>query len=182
MASTSYSIVMNAIAAVAPGDGFMDPKTMREYIHGGAEPASFENATAKARANARYGYVVHSIHTLGNIYIREVEVTGGDVDTAPTSITLTVESEHGDAVLRTADELNPGSFLTGAAAIERAVARAYTTQVDSDFAEIYDPTTSTHATNATSYPRVGTRIDKIVTGRLTNNLLTAEASITVTAL
>jgi uncharacterized membrane protein len=151
------------------------------YMGAGGVPTSYATTTTKERANNRFSYMVKQLQIGTNIYVTNVTAPGADINTAPTSISFTLEVEHGDSALITPDENNAGQFLTGIPALKRMIARAMTTVSNGDFAEIYDPSLTGPGGAVANAVRFGSRIVQLATGALTNSLTTATAAITITA-
>jgi len=144
----------------------------------GSIPTTFANSTAKERGNQRFVSMIAQLQLMANCDLVEIVATGANANTAPSKFEFDLVFEHGDSVLVTNDESNPGEVLTGIDAIKRCIARMMIEDRE-DFSDIYDPTESTTPTNDESIPRVGVRIAHMITGQLVNNLTSGEENITV---
>lgn len=182
--SSIYDIVISGASFTGnttPREGFLDLKSVYTYMANTSTlPTSLATATAKAKANRRYRNLILMIQTMGNAYVRANSVTGGGIDSAPTSITVRIEFEHGDNTLYTADESNAGQWLTGIAAIKRCAARALTLN-EAVHLETFDPTTVAQNKNGAvvNTPKGITSFIATV-GNVAADLTAAEAAITVT--
>ena len=184
MSASIYDVVINGASytGAAPADGFIDQTTSYAYMaQGSAAPSNLANAKAKMRANRRFVNIQNSMQFMCNAYSTTVTATGAGPNTAASSITIRFTFEHGVSSLSTADENNPGTFLTGAAAIKRCAARAMIRN-DVRTMEYYDPTVYTGrlldgGANPGS-PRSAV-INSETIGPLAANLAAAEATITV---
>lgn len=181
MLSTLYSVTIAGVNNAAPADGFIDPNTVENYMAAGSAPTTFDQSTAKERANARFQFLQQQIQLEANVYLSNFVTPAGDAATPPTSFTFVAEIERGDDVLFTRDELNPGQDLTGIDALTRWIARALV-ESRTTIRMIYDPTKATTPGNSTPAARFGIREVPVTIGALYSNLTNAEASITVTAL
>jgi hypothetical protein len=180
MLASFYRVQISATEGEAPRDGFVDPFKVEHYLMDG-EPESFDYdaSVAKERANIRWVGMVSRLGLMANCYVSNIDAAGADAVTAPDPLSFTLEIERGDAVLYTEDELNPGDALTGSDAIKRCIARSLT-DTRTGVGDIYDNTPiQTEGTEVPS-PRTGVRIDRIVVGPVADDLMAAEASITVT--
>jgi hypothetical protein len=181
-----YDITISTLGGAAPADGFIDSQNTYAYMKAnGTPPSSLPNAKAKSRAYARYKHIVFSLSqfcSLGGVIA--VTPTGGDVNTAPSAIKLTVRMRE-PAGLVTQDELNAGQTLTGLPAIKRVVARCCIAAQGNYTMEIYDPSTvnerATDGAATTARPKQSSIIMDTV-GALAANIAAAEAAITVVAL
>ena len=186
MLSTFYRVSIDAISGSGDSAGFVDPKNVEHYMeNGGDAPASLTTSTDKVRANVRYKNVIEQLQLMGNLYVSNVVVTGGDVDTAPSNVAFTLEAERGDSFLTTRDEANTAVELTGANAITRCAARGLMETRQNYRYIVYDPTETTAAQNGSvsnAAARVGLRTMDFNVAALTNSTVTAEAAITVTRL
>lgn len=178
---TFYQVEIQGVTAASPRNGFIDPMRIEQYMATGSVPATYAQCEAKERANMRYETLIAKLQQFANIYITDITTPGADSVTEPSKLTFKAEIEHGDESLVTQDELSPGSYLIGAAALKRAIARSLIVGRE-DFGEIYDPTTSTAPGNSMSVPRRCVRITRIEFGPLANNLTTAELLVTVTSI
>lgn len=178
---TFYQVEIQGVTAASPRNGFIDPTKIEQYMEAGSIPATYEQCEAKERANMRYETLIAKLQQFTNIYVTEITTPGANSVTEPSKLTFKAEIEHGDESLVTQDELSPGSYLTGAAALKRAIARSLIVGRE-DFGETYDPTPSTAPENSMNVPRRGVRIARIEFGALANNLTAAELLVTVTSI
>lgn len=186
MLSTFYRVSINAISGTGDNAGFIDTKTVELYMaNGGAAPSTLATSTNKVRANVRYKHVIEQLQLMGNFYVSNVVVTGGDVDTAPTSVAFTLEAERGDSILTTRDEANTAIEINGANAIVRCVARGLCESRPNKVSPVYNPTKTTAAQNGSvsnAAARVGMATLTFNVGALANSVTTASSSVTVTKL
>ncbi len=186
MLSTFYRVSIAAIAGSGDSAGFIDPKNVELYMaNGGAAPTSLTTSTNKVRANVRYKNVIENVQLMGNMYVSNVVVTGGDVDTAPATVAFTLEAERGDSILTTRDDANTAIELSGANAIVRCVARGLCEARINKVSPVYDPTKTTAAQNGSvsnAAARVGMATLTFNVGALANSVITASSSVTVTKL
>jgi hypothetical protein len=177
-----YDVTIAAINNAAPSDGFIDPKTAYAYMDAsGDAPDTLANATAKMRANRRYKNLVMKVQTMGNAYVLST-TSDGTADTPPTSLTVRFQIEKDDTTLTTEDENDPGTRLTGAAAIKRWVARSMMVE-ETRNDELFDPTVVPGRDidgDANAGISRGPVIKKETVGALTATIAEAEAAITVT--
>jgi ribosomal protein S11 len=173
--SLQINIDLSGFADPAPADGSIDPT--QTYVY--ADVTTFELSEAKVRGNLRWGLVVSNLNFENTtINVTDIVVTGGSIDTQPTEIEFTAVYPNFDKIY-TYDEVDNVSILTGTDAIKRMIARALMTTVI-NVQPVFDPTAV--PTNGTAtFPR-GFRVESLETGRLTGNLVEAEAAITVTVL
>ena len=185
MLSTSYRVEIAQITGSGDAAGFVDPTRVENYIAAGATAGTYAQHTDKERGNYRYKAILQAVQAMGNLYVSDIELTGGSPAAAPTKVAFTLTAERGDGMLITADENNAGQELTGAAAIERCIARALIQGRQNLMCDIFDSTTTTAPKNgatSTTAVRTGPRVTTINIAALANNLTTAEAAITVTKL
>lgn len=178
-----YDVVITTLAGAAPADGFIDPKSSYQYMdQDGDAPDSLAAAQAKFRANRRFKRLVNEVNGLGNAYLISAVTTGATADTAATSITIRFQIEH-SFTPSTPDESNPGTTLTGPAAIKRAVARALVLTETNVRCEYYDPTLQV-GRDIDGDPNAGQPKGAVIRdetiGACAADLATAEAAITVT--
>jgi hypothetical protein len=187
-----YSITINnSNTNSAPSDGFVDNTTVEKYeASSGLEttPAglSLILTKAKRRGNVRYRNIIQQIGLVGNCYVpfNTIVATGGTAKVEPSAFAFQVYAEHGDASLITADELNPGQFLTSTTCLARCVARAL---ISDSFQEIdvYDPTSADSIGTfgaTTSVPRFASHIyasSAFEIGAYEADLATAQSFVTV---
>lgn len=166
----------SGLGGTAPNDGFIDNKEPKEYD---PMPTTLENSKKKERGNIRYKEIIRqlSINISPVSYTpRNINAPGRDNNTPPTDFDFTVVFSRPE-YLRTEDEKNPGTFLTGTNAIKRYIARALTI-TRTDNVELFDPKTQTvGSTTVYTNPQ---QILEITTGSIAANLSTAEGNITVT--
>lgn len=155
----------------APNDGFFEPSDTFDS----AWPSTRAIAIAKGRGYRRYKLLTMMLTNLGLTAMSHT-VTGGDDDTAPSSIdlTVTVVNAHTD------DEENAGQTLSGVDAIKRVVARALLVNESYNF-EIFDPTDITIVQNgANKTVKKGITLETFAVGPIAASLAAAEGAITVT--
>lgn len=185
MPSTKYRIEITQINGTGNAAGFVDDKRIERYMAEGSTPTDLTASQNKERANLRYRFVLANLQSMGNLYVSDVVATGATADTAPTEFAFTVEAERGDDMLFTRDETAEGEELSGADAIKRCVARGLMAEQLGRLMDCYDPTTSTGVKDGAPAPaavRTFNRVAPLDVAKLTNNLTTAEAAITVTKL
>jgi len=190
MLSTFYRVSIAAIAGTGDAAGFIDPTTVQTYMANNGvaptvPPSTLTTSTDKVRANVRYKDVVENLQLVANMYVSNIVVTGGTVDSAPSNVAFTLEVERGDSVLTTRDEANTAVEITGANAIVRCVARGLCESRINKLDAVYDPTLSTAAQNGSisnAAARVGLRLMNFNVAALANSVTTASASVTVTRL
>jgi hypothetical protein len=137
-------------------DGFIDSTKLETYCGqlggwSGLETApnavlasglTWALSEAKRRANLRYRRMIIEIELMANVHILSNTITTNATGvTEGASFAFQLSAEHGAASLTTRDELNPGLFLFGAAALQRAIARALTDN-QTVATDVYDPTTA----------------------------------------
>jgi hypothetical protein len=156
-------------------DGFVDPTRLETYYGqlGGwagletwptdvlAPGLTLALSEAKRRANLRYRRIVIELELMGNVFILPASLaSNATAVTEGTTLSFQLGAERGAASLTTRDELNHGEFLLGAAAVQRAIARALT---DSQTlaVDVYDPTptASTGLGASVSIARFGVRLN-----------------------
>ena len=180
-----YSVVITQTIGAAPASGFIDNNLVATYGLAATPtvPATFSASEDKRRANWRYTFITQFLGIMCNAYTMDFASPGADANTPPTTFGFNLQVERGDAVLYTADELNPGQFLTGAAAIKRCVARALC-QTETHETDVFDPTASVGYGNlispSVSVPRAASRIENLTIGALFAGVASAAATITVT--
>lgn len=175
---TTYDITIAAVTGSAPSDGFIDPKTLGQYMNEtpATVPTTYAQSLAKSRANRRYRHVVFGLQAHTPLEVVSTTVTGGTAIVAPTSITFRVKSSSAVTV---ADSENEGEMLSGADAIKRVVANALT-RTETTALRVIDPTKGTAAGNDVEFARAGIRINTEVIGPLFVSLAAAETGIDVT--
>ena len=215
---TFYTILINNVNGfpqAAPNDGFLDNYTVQNYaaindlnLETGIVGFTLAESESKSKANARYHNLLLQLNRDCNIQVQEYTIGANGVRTStvvktgspnynvePTSIQIVVMVERGDPSLQTWDELNPGTLLTGTAALTRFVVRALTspptgvgTGVGSDISlkmAVYDPTASAVAGNTTAVPRNGVLVTSLDVGpvvagsNVVTNYTNAAALVTV---
>ena len=178
-----YRVDISAVGmgGAAPADGFIDNTKIEDYMAAGSVPTTLVQSLAKERANMRFQRVRESVDLLGNCYFTNFTATGANSTAAATTFSVTVECEHGDQILTTADESNAGQPLSGIPALKRTVARAMISNVVQN-RTYYDPTTSGTTGNATNAVRDPAKLASVTAERLVASLSGAEAVITITKL
>jgi hypothetical protein len=180
--STLYRVDISAagMGGAAPADGFIDQVRSEIYLQQGTGPTTLVQSLAKRRANVRYRMLRESFDMMANLYTSVLTATGASGTTPATTFSMTLEIERGDSVLSTADELNAGQTLSGAAAIKRCIARAMIVPTFTKNLDWYDPTQTTTTGNATIAVRNPFIEGPLTVGQLTTTIQLAEAVITVT--
>jgi hypothetical protein len=186
--------ITNGNSNAAPADGFVDATKIEKYVTSlETTPSSLTLALCKAkrRANLRYIEIVNQLQRVANCYIlpQSITATGGSATAEPSSFAFQMWAERSDALV-TADESNPGAYLSGTAAITRCIARALTLdlfkQVDvidptsSDTFGVYGATTSVPRQWVRTLPDAANAILEV--GPYANSLSSATALISVTTL
>lgn len=181
MLSTFYTVTINGIGGSGDSAGFVDNKSVQQYMTSGFTSNSLNDSINKSRANIRFKNIIENLQSMGNIYIPEV-VSNGGINTAPTAITLTLEVERGDEMLITQDELNVGEYLYGTDAIARCVARGLM-ETRSDYTySVYDPTMTTaniNGVNSGSAVRHGVFVTTLNIGGLVESLPDGENACSI---
>lgn len=146
-------------------------------------PTSYNNSKAIARSNIRYHEVIGQLLTLSDFAIDNIARAGRTKDAAATSLSFDL-TYYRDRIyyLKTEDESNPGTYLTGTNAIKRVIARALSTNYYQNFS-FWDPTvrvtrTNTNTTSQTTPPR-GWAYEQVDAVALYADVATAEAAITI---
>lgn len=172
--STYYRIDIAAagLGGAAPADGFIDNKTIEKYIAEGSSPDGAGQTLAKERANIRYAFMIGTLGQMCNAYVSDIVATGGTAKAAPSTFSFTVAIEHNDGALTTANESSPGTYLSGVAALKRAIARSLLIS-RSTYSQYPDDVETDGSERKMHF-------DPVVVGALTASLSTAEAAITVT--
>jgi hypothetical protein len=187
-----YSIsINNSNTNSSPSDGFVDNKTVEQYEVGTGLETTPSGLTltltkAKRRGNVRWRNIIQQLGLVGNCYVPTNTINNGSATakTEGTSFAFQVYAEHGDASLITADELNPGQFLTSITCLARCVARALIADVFQEI-DVYDPTSADSIGTfgaTTSVPRFGSHIyaaSAFEIGAYESDLATAQGFVTV---
>jgi hypothetical protein len=159
----AYSItITNGNDNSAPNDGFIDNLTIPQYytsLETTPSSLTFALTCAKRRGNFRWVEINNQLSMVANCYVDWHSFTSDATGkTEASAFAYQIYAEHGDASLITADELNPGQFLTSTACIRRCIARALAAVLVQE-ADIFDPTSSTSVpVGTTSVIRFGDRI------------------------
>lgn len=184
---TAYTVtITNGATTTAPSDGFVDNLLIQNYgLDFETTPAglTLTLCEAKRRGNLRYRNIIDQIGLVTNGEILPDTITSdATAITEASAFSFIVVIGNGDASLITRDELHAGVLLTGAACLQRCVARAliatYTWEID-----IFDPTSSTSTgwMGATqSVPRFGVRVNAASTftvGPYASNLTAADGYV-----
>ena len=120
----NISIDASGLGGAAPSDGFIDSMNPRTYSETVGYPTTTSGSLAKTRAFLRWKEILQEVGLMiETLYTLDINAVGATPDLAASSISFTFVFDRPD-YLYTADELNAGATLTGAAAIKRAVARA----------------------------------------------------------
>ena len=178
-----FNVSITQIPGSAPSDGFIDFKSPREYIvDNGSDletgwPANISASLAKTRAYLRWQTIIQQLSTnISPVELLPLTNIGADQNTPPTVITFSVAYDR-PTYLYTNDELHPGITLTGAAAIQRFIARALTTNITRNVL-VLDPTLV--ANLPTDGAHYGESTQEVLVGALSNSILAVDAAITVT--
>ena len=180
MAKTYYNVTITSLTGLgSDGGGFIDNKTIEQYMAAGSTPTTVAQSIDKERANIRYGRMIGKLGMMANLYVSNIAATGANAIAAPTSFNFTLESEHGDGPLST---ISNAVVYTGNAAIKRCIAHSLIENFY-ETGDYYDPSISNGITaNGTfqTAPRVGVRIERMTSNAVANSISVAEAAITVT--
>ncbi len=202
--ATLYHIILsNLYVNAAPGNGFVDNLKITDYGQDlVTTPAGLTLALseAKSRGNFRFREIINQISIVCNAYLSlqpsstsnpyaPYTISDATYKTEATVFQFWLIIEHGDASLVTADEYNAGQFLTGAACLQRCIARAFLLDAFREW-DIFDPTeTTTLGASPTGYGsttsviRYGDRIyiaANFEIGPYASSLSNANAAINVT--
>jgi hypothetical protein len=178
-----FNVSITQISGTAPSDGFVDYKSPRDYlVNNGSDletgwPTNLTSSLAKTRAYLRWLTIIQQLETnISPVEVISLTNTGADQNTPPTILTFSVAYDRPD-YLYTADELNLGATLTGAAAIKRFIARALTSSIYRNML-VLDPTLVANLSGQGAH--YGESTQEVQVGSLTGSISTAESSITVT--
>jgi hypothetical protein len=146
------TIVDTGFSTTPPADGFIDNTKVWEEsafapegTPGTAVPTS--TATGKRKARGAYRWKLLQNHLQDGqalAYFGNVTDTGGvdgTIDSPPTEISFTVGYDKELSDIRTNDELNPGTQLTGVAAVKRMAVRCFCYNYNANL-QRYDPAES----------------------------------------
>lgn len=112
--------------------GHIDHTTPEQYGAAGAFPSTNALSLVKERANMRWEEIIRQVsETIQPLQISGVVATDAEEDVEATAFGFTLAYDRVE-YLRTEDELNPGVYLTGNAAIKRWIERALTTDITSN--------------------------------------------------
>ena len=137
----------------------------------GAFPATLVQSLIIERTNMRYEAVIRSAsEDIQPLQTSAIAVTGRTATAPATAIQFTLAYDRPE-FLYTEDEDNPGTFLTGLAAVERYVARGLVNDEVMN-RQIYDPETTDDSNTA--------QILEVTATKLYADISTAEGNITVT--
>lgn len=183
-----YRITITAMSQAPNGTGFVDPKVPQHYLALDNTstfqhlPSDLAHATDKARANYRWKQLLGKLsEAISPTQILDIQTPGADENNAPTSVSFTVTYDR-PHYLVTNDELNAGQQLTGELAIKRWVARALTSDYNTNVC-ILDPTPlSAPAKAGPASASRGETITQIKVGAIAGSVSAAEAKITVVKL
>lgn len=149
-------------------------------------PSDKAAALEIAKANMRYHAVIDQLSLLALFDISNIEKVGRTKDTAPSeySFVLTYYRDR-PSYLKVEDSENPGTFLEGADAVKRMIAKAISTDYNQNFS-FWDPTvtvtrTNTNTTSETTPPR-GYAYEMVECEKLYPDVTAAESAVTVTEL
>ncbi len=144
--------------------------------HAGS-PSTIEQSMEKAQANARWQQIINRLGEYASPFIVDDMLVIGNEDGSdtPDQFIFTVGYDRPDMV-STPDEINPGSILTGSAAIRRAVARGLAGSYRGN-AKVFDPRTEIR--NELAYRPNSIRIINMTTDGISGDLAALESAITV---
>ena len=176
-----FNIAINQLAGAAPNDGFVDNNSSVFYIQnngtdlGTGWAMDLAHAQAKARANIRWSSVLQQLELQATPYlVCSIVATGADQNTPASVFSFSVAYQDVEP-LNTLDETAASpTYLTGAAAIKRFVARALTNNITTNYM-VMDP--SIVGSNQCHY---GPSTQVIIAGAAAASIPVAEAQITVT--
>jgi len=135
--------------ATGTNGGAVSPNSPATLIAAGGAAGTNAQALLKARANLRWARIIEelSVHTQANIL--NIDVTGEtDVADQPTAIGFTVYYEQ-DEYNRVEDLDTPGTFITGANAIDQMVAVGIATDTSRNM-DVHQPNVGGTASTYTS--------------------------------
>ena len=177
-----FNVSITQIPGSAPSDGFIDFKSPRDYIQDNGSdletgwPADISASLAKTRAYLRWQTIIQNLSTnISPVELLLLHNTGADENTPPTVLTFSVAYDRPE-YLYTADELQSGTTLTGAAALQRFIARALTTNIYRKVS-VLDPTLV--ANLPTDGAHYGESTQEVQVGALSGSILAVESAITV---
>lgn len=184
------SIVDTGFSTSAPADGFIDnSKVWQEsaFVPGGTPGTAVPtNATAgKLKGRGAYRWKLLQNHLadgqtiayFGNV--DDAASTDGTIDAPPDRIDFTVGYDKELTDLRTDDELNPGTQLTGVDAVKRMAARVFCYNYNVNL-EWYDPTADAASRDA-GVVVTTEDVDAVAAGgTLALKIADAEANVSVT--
>ena len=159
------------LASAGDADGFYDP--VKSELHA-VKPTTYANSLKKERANMRYDFLIEQLSLRGNVVeVLDDVAVGSSGDNDPTAMNLTIVYDNPANVI-TEDELNPGTFLTGQAAVTRMAARSMLYDI-TKVREVFDPA----ANNSAKIERI--TAEALAPGAsISAKLAVAEAQITST--
>lgn len=162
------TIDLAGLGGAAPADGFIDNLSPSEYS---GFPTTTALSEAKERANIRWEEIIRQTsRDISPIRVLDTIATGADQDTEASEMSFTLVYDRPEYV-RTEDELNPGTYLTGIDAVKRWVARALIVDISGN-RDFYSPEVVDGIVQ-------GPMILNIPAGAIAPDLATAEANITV---
>lgn len=187
---TYFLVTLTPTSGAAPADGFVDNKTVQDYItygsntddEGAGWPSSADTALAKARANLRWINIIDRVTTtISPIDIKVTTNTGGTTDTAPTTFEFVVVTDRPNSIVID-DVNNPGVTLIGAPAIQRFVEMALMDTFSKNFLVMLPQEVSGSAQGTQVNPKAhyGESIQVVTAGAIAPDLTTATSLVTVT--
>lgn len=172
---TTYSVTIT---------GAVDNLSQEKFATSSSDfPTTYNNSKDIARSNIRYHEVIGQLLTLGEVVLDNISRVGRTKDAPASSLSFDLTySRDRIYYLKTEDENNPGTYLTGPDAIKRVIARALSTDYYQNFS-FWDPTvrvtrTNTNTTSQTTPPR-GWAYEQVDATKLYADVATAEAAISI---
>lgn len=176
--------------SAAPSDGFIDNKTVMDYITyssntdnmGEGWPSTEAAAITKARANIRWLNVIDRVTTtISPIDVKVTTNTGGSSDAAPTTFEFVLVTDRPNSIVID-DVNNPGTTLIGADALQRFVEMSLVDTVSKNCVVMLpqNVSPSTVSTEATPQAHYGESVQVVVAGPIVGTLADAASLVTVT--
>lgn len=180
-----YRVTINQMTGAAEKAGFIDHRTLEEYINNGngTFPASLASAENKARGNLRYLRLINLLEENATpSLITEINNGGATVDTEGTSFEFTIVYERPDYIYTYNELFGTGhssgniKILTNEDAIRRIVARVFVEDFISNWRYPYDPSTSNLGYH---WIDKSVKAESPLSGTLEARITAAEANVTV---
>ena len=172
-----YRVTINNVGLLStdPSNGFIDPRYPWSIDFNGVYADTNLLSYAKTRGNERWKNIVQQIELRTTPRFVNIDVTGGDQNTAPTSMSFTLDFDRPEVIFdENPEQLPSAAPLTGIAAITRWIARALIMDRTNNV-QVYKPET---ASKFNIVQGISTMILEI--GQLCNTIADANAVITVT--